>query len=416
LRNAPTRLIITVVSFSSPISRLRALGAYNLGLALMCGSACGGGGSPSGGTSPFDLPTVVSSGGPVMSSPRVQPIYFPGFAFQTEVDTFLAKMAGSTYWPTTVSEYGVGDLTILPSVVTSVSSSTAQSDSTIAGLLAQVFTADGAALGTPSGDTIYLLLFPSTTTITAQGQAMCTDTGPSGFHTEYTLNGVNVSGIVLPSCSTFAGDSTLTGVQALTPTISHEVIESATDPFPTTQPAFADVDDRHAIWSVAINGGEVADLCENETPDLTTPGDIGYPVQRIWSNAAASAGQSPCVPVPPGELFFIAVPSLPDQVLVSRGGKQFSVPALTATVGSQANVSVSMRSENNSVAGWAVGALEYHSDSASVPTPSSMQGATGQTLRLSVVPNEVASGLFPLIIASGSQKAVHFWIGAINRK
>ncbi len=411
---------MTLVSFSSPISRLRALGAYNLGLALMCASACGGGGgggTPSGGTSPFDLPTVVSSGGPVLSAPRVQPIYFPGFAFRTDIDAFLSKLPGSTYWPTTVTEYGVGDLTILPSVVTSVSSGTAQSDSTIPGLLAQVFAADGAALGTPSGDTIYLLLFPSTTTITAQGQVMCTDTGPSGYHTEYTLNGTSVAGIVLPACMTYAGDSTLTGVQALTPTISHEIIESATDPFTTTRPAYFDVDDRHAIWSVAINGGEVADLCENETPDLITPDDIGYPVQRIWSNAAANAGQSPCVPVPPGELFFIAVPSLPDQVLVSRAGKQFSVPAITATVGSQVSVSVSMHSENNGVAGWGVAALEYHSDNASVPQPSTVQGATGQTLRLNVVPNEVASGLFPLIIASGgSQQAVHFWIGAISRK
>ena len=410
---------MTLVSFSSPISRHRALGAYNLALALLCASACGGGGgggSPPAATSPFDLPTVVNAGGPVLAAPRVQPIYFPGFAFQTDIDTFLSKLPGSSYWPTAVSEYGVGDLTIKPSVVTSVSSGTAQSDATMAGLLAQVFAADGAALGPPSGDTIYLLMFPSTTTITAQGQVMCGDSAPSGYHTEFSLNGTNVAGVILPSCPNYAGDTTLTGVQALTPTISHEVIESATDPLTTTQPAYSDVDDRHAIWSVAINGGEIADLCENETPDLISPDDIGYPVQRVWSNAAADAGQSPCVPVPPGELFFIAVPSLPDLVAVTRGGKSFSVPAITATVGAQASVSVTMHSENNGVASWGVGALEYHSDNASVPQPTAVKGLTGQTLNVSVVPNEVASGLFPLIIASVNQNALHFWIGAINRK
>ena len=197
--------------------------------------ACGGGsGGGSSGSSAFDLPTVVSSGGPVLDSPRVQPIYFPGFAFQTDVDGFLAKMARSSYWPTVVKEYGVGDLTVMPSLVTSVSAGAALTDTDIPGLLAQVFTSSGGALGTPSRDTIYLLLFPSSTTITAQGQVMCGASAPSGYHTEFSLGGVTVPGIVVPSCPNYAGDTTLTGVQALTPTISHEIVESATDPFTTT--------------------------------------------------------------------------------------------------------------------------------------------------------------------------------------
>jgi hypothetical protein len=352
----------------------------------------------------------------VLDAPRVQPIYFPGYSFQTDVDTFLAKMATSAYWPTVVAEYGVGELTIKPSVVTTVSSGASLADTDIAGLLAQVFASDGAALGSPSRDTIYLLLFPSSTRVTAQGQVMCGDGGASGYHTEYSIGGVSVPGIVVPSCPDYAGDKTLTGAQALTPTISHEIVETATDPFTSTSPAFFDVDQRHAIWSVAINGGEVADLCENETPDLVTPDDIGYPVQRIWSNAAAKAGTGPCVPVPPGEIFFIAVPSLPNSVLVSRGGEQFNVPALYATVGAAATVSAALKSENNGVAAWSVGAMEIHSDNPSVPTPTLVPGRTGQTVQASVAPNEVMSGLSPLIIASVNKTAVHFWIGAIDRR
>ena len=377
--------------------------------------ACGGGGGSSPGSSGFDLPTVVSSGGPVLDTPRVQPIYFPDFAFQTDVDTFLAKMAASSYWPTVVKEYGVGDLTIRPSVVSTVSSGAALTDTDIPGLLTQVFATDGAAVGTPSRDTIYLLLFPSSTTITAQGQMMCGVSAPSGYHTEFAIAGVNIPVVVVPSCPNFAGDNSLTGVKALTPTISHEIVESSTDPFTTTSPAYFDVDERHTIWSVAINGGEVADLCENETPDLITPDDIGYPVQRIWSNNAVMAGTGPCVPVPPGEVFFIAVPTLPNQVSVSYNGKQFSVPSLNVAVRASATVNVSMRSENNAFAQWTVGALEFHSDSA-VPSPSGLTGQTGQTLRLNVVPNAISSGLFPLIIASATRDAIHFWVGAIQRK
>jgi hypothetical protein len=417
--------MMMVVSVPSVIPRPRVFGARACGRVWMTAAAlvavlglpaCGGGGGGGSGSSAFDLPTVVSSGGPILDSPRVQPIYFPNYAFQTDIDAFLAKMAGSTYWPAVVKEYGVGDLTIMPSLATTVSSGAALADTDIPGLLAQVFTSSGGSLGTPSRDTIYLLLFPSTTTITAQGQVMCGASAPSGYHTEFSLGGVNVPGIVVPSCPDYAGDKTLTGVQALTPTISHEIVEAATDPFTTTAPAYFDVDERHTIWSVAINGGEVADLCENETPDLTTPDDIGYPVQRIWSNDAVKAGTGPCVPVPPGEVFFIGVPTLPDQVAVSYNGKQFSVPALTATVGVSASVAVSMRSEGKAVQQWVVGALEFHSDNASVPQESGQPGQTGQTLQVSVVPNEVMKGLFPLIIASATGNAVHFWVGAINRK
>ena len=66
-----------------------------------CGSDGGGGGS-------FDLPTAGSIGGPVLPSPRVQPIYFKGFPYATETDTFLTRLASSTYWSTVTSEYGKG--------------------------------------------------------------------------------------------------------------------------------------------------------------------------------------------------------------------------------------------------------------------------------------------------------------------
>lgn len=411
--------MMTVVLPPPAISRARTLGTRartSALVALVCLGVAACGSSGGGSSSPFDLPEVVSSGGPVLDAPRVQPIYFPGYTFQTDIDTFLAKMASSTYWPTVVGEYGVGDLTIKPSVLTTVSSGDSITDTDIPGLLARVFTSDGAALGAPSRDTIYLLLFPSSTRITAQGQLMCGDGAASGYHTEYTIGGVNVPGIVVPSCPDYAGDKTLTGAQALTPTISHEIVEAATDPFTTSSPAYFDVDQRHAYWSVAINGGEVADLCENETPDLITPDDIGYPVQRIWSNAAVKAGTGPCVPVPPGELFFIGIPSLPSTVLVTRGGEQFSVPALYAPVGAAATVNVTLKSENNGVASWSVGALEIHSDNPSVPSPTLVPGQTGQTVRSTVAPNEVATGLSALIIASVNKTAVHFWIGAIVRR
>jgi hypothetical protein len=89
----------------------------------------------------------------------------------------------------------------------------------------------------------------------------------------------------------------------MTSTTTHELAEAATDPLFLTSPAYAAVDDAHAFWMELTGGGEVGDLCEQ---DLVTPPDVGYAVQRIWSNAAASAGHDPCVPAVAPAYFNVA--------------------------------------------------------------------------------------------------------------
>ena len=79
--------------------------------------------------------------------------------------------------------------------------------------------------------------------------------------------------------------------ESYTSLTSHELFEAATDPYFYTQPAYRGLDD-----PLVQNGisNEVGDLCEGTTP--VTPTDVGYPVQRIWSNASSMAGHSPCAP------------------------------------------------------------------------------------------------------------------------
>jgi hypothetical protein len=387
--------------------------------AIDCGADNSGVG-PSGMTSttPFDLPTVINSGGgPVLSAPRVQAIYFSGHPFVDDIDGFLARLAASPYWPGVVAEYGVGGLTVLPSHVSSIAGPDSIVSTDIQALFARVMDADAAALGPASPDTIYLMLFPATTTVVSSGQALCQPTTASGYHTEAVAGGTSVALVVIPFCTSFPGTK-LSGVSALTPTISHELVESSTDPFPASAPAFLTTDERHAMWAEAVNGGEAADLCENESPNLAEVADIGLPVQRIWSNAAAAAGTGPCVPVPAGEIYFTAIPRLPDQVTVQRDGKRFSVPALRAAVGASAMVSVTLRSEGDRLPSWAVGALEYHADVATLPHPLPKVGRSHQTLSLGVVPSAASAGVFPLIVTSEDQAgdAVHFWIGTMQRQ
>ena len=409
--------MMMTVSISSTVSGALALGA----LLATCGTgACGGSSSGSGGSAPdtpFDLPIVMPSGGPVLVAPRVQPIYFPGFPFQADIDTFLARLSASSYWPAVAAEYGVGALTVLPGHLSSVPAGATLVSTDIGALFAQVMNADAVALGPPDRDTIYPLFLPSSTALTSSGQPFCGAGEASGFHTEWPIDGTSVAGVVIPFCTSTPDDPSLTGVLALTPTLSHELIEASTDPFPSSAPAFIDVDDRHIMWSVAVSGGEVADLCENESPNVITPDDIGFPVQRVWSNAAAQAGTGPCVPVPAGEIYVAAVASLPNRALVKVNGVQFSVPTLTAAPGANATVGVTLRSVGDGRASWIVGALEYHADSATIPSPVPVTGRNRQALRLGITPNGAGSGLFPLIIQSAvSRDEVHYWIGSIQRR
>jgi hypothetical protein len=57
-------------------------------------------------------------------------------------------------------------------------------------------------------------------------------------------------------------------------------------------------------------GGEIADMCVLEPSSFITPPDVGFLVQRVWSNANAAASHDPCAPVPAGEVYFNAVPDL----------------------------------------------------------------------------------------------------------
>jgi hypothetical protein len=400
------------------VERYRAgLGCWLLALVAGCGGSSGGGGETVGNrATPFDLPTVISLGGPVLSAPRVQAIYFPGFDLAADIDGFLGGLGGSAYWQQVTAEYGVGRLTTSASHTSSVAAPRTLDIGGVQALLEQVFGADTAVLGAPRRDTIYAVFFPASTTLTSAGATLCQRQAPTGLHTEMTLAGTGVAVAVIPECASAPERPDLTGAAALTPTVSHELIESATDPFLGSAPAFADTDEQHAIWSVALSGGEVADLCENEQPNLVVPPELGLPVQRIWSNAAVAAGAGPCVPVPAGETYFNAVGRLPDSVSIQRRGETLSVPALELAAGAAGVVSADLRGQLGSPASWSVAAVELHASSASIPAFMPVVGTLGETLSIPVTAPSTAIGTFPLLILSVSPGARHLWVGTVQRR
>jgi hypothetical protein len=245
--------------------------------------------------------------------------------------------------------------------------------------------------------------------------------GPAGYHRQATISGVTVPVAVIPTCSATAGDPSLMGASVLTPALSHELTEAATDPFPDSAPAFKSTDPAHVMWAVAMTGGEIADLCENDRPNLITPDDLGFPVVRIWSNAAAMGTAGPCVPVPAGETYFTAVARLPTTTrLQLPGGVTADVPSVVAAAGAAATVTVDFRADDPSLT-WRVLAIEFH-DAASIGSllmgASAVTGRAGEAHTIPILaPTTASSGIFPLVVLSRSTSgSQHLWVGAVRRQ
>jgi hypothetical protein len=189
----------------------------------------------------------------------------------------------------------------------------------------------------------------------------------------------------------------------MTGVISHEWVEASTDPFVTTQGAFTisggalsayyTVDTDHTIWAVIEPGGEAGDLCEPEAPEYFTPTDVGYEVQRTWSNLAAMASHDPCVPAPAGQAFFDSAPVLTDSVtFTSALTGSIMTKGVTIPVGQSKTIEVDLFSDADTGGPWTVKAedlLYKYYGSYGIPATLSFawdrtSGVNGEKLHLTV--------------------------------
>lgn len=277
------------------------------------------------------LPDLVNAAkGPVLTTPRIAFVFYPGDARAADLASFARKVASSTYWSATTSEYGVGAL----SYTTAFELTGETAPKTISQVELQAKIANELAsgrLGVPDPQTIYTIVFPLGTTVT-QANPFIDVLGPlmscvafSGYHDNVAVAlddagpKTDFAYAVIPTCHA--------DVASLTSVISHEWVEAATDPQVTSNgifsvsggphAAFYAPDTDHSVWSL-LGGGEAGDLCETSGPSIDfTPADIGFPVQRTWSNLAARGSHEPCVPHVAGPAYFAAAPVLPQTVMFS---------------------------------------------------------------------------------------------------
>jgi len=294
-------------------------------------------------------PQMGSNGGPVLAAPEIVPIFFTGDDdMQAQLEAFLRAIPGSDYWHAVGSEYGVGDPTVLPSIVSPEPPPTTDDElqallEAHAGPLETGPMHARGQLGWPAPDpnTVYVVFLPSGVTLTAGSDVSCKTFG--GYHSE--TNQSRIVYALLPRCPT-----TGVPINAISPALSHELIEAATDPHPGTAPGWAGVDSDDLIWDFAP-GGEVGDMCEYVAAAFQPL--IGtYVVQRSWSNASAAAGHDPCVPAL-AQPYVTAAPNFADVQLDYPGGSA-TTRGIQISNGSSATVDLDLFSDAPT-ADWTVG-------------------------------------------------------------
>ncbi len=226
------------------------------------------------------MPLAKSSGGPVMTSPRFVPIVFSAEDRTSDIGAFMNAIAGSTYWTSIATQYGVGAASASSPIVVNETPATSITDAEIVTWLQDKLDGTHADFGSPDTNAIYVVYYPDTTTI---HQSILGDSCFSfgGYHYEAKVGSTRIVYAVIARCKG----------EAMTSITAHEIFEAATDPYFASAPAYQTVDDPTELSSW---GGEIGDLCEY-LPDVV-PSDVGYPVPPIWSNSAAAAGHNPCQP------------------------------------------------------------------------------------------------------------------------
>ncbi len=311
-------------------------------------------------------PQVIYYGGPVLAAPKLVPVFFSNDDATTvqQLTDFVNKIGGTQYWTAATSEYGVGPATSTqPVMLTEAAPDTIDDTPTGTDLgqlqdwLTAKLNADDPAWPTNDSNTVYILHYPASTTITASGQASCQAFG--GYHGSTNLdtnhNSADVAYAVIPNCGTFGN---LNGIDALTGAESHEIVEACTDPYvdsPTLQPAYATVDDAHLYWMRVLGGGEVGDMCAQFPNAFQKFSEVGYVVQRTWSNKAAMAGHDPCQPPFEGEgSYFNAAPELKDTISTTFQGQSISYKGVEIDLGDTQTIPLDLFSDGPVKAPWTV--------------------------------------------------------------
>ncbi|HWE29796.1 MAG TPA: hypothetical protein VHB97_17420 [Polyangia bacterium] len=202
-----------------------------------------------------------------------------------DAQKFTAWMLTSSYWTTSLAEYGV-HAGVAKGVITIPGPPPATIDQVE---LDQLIDANMGMGGWPTanGNTIISVVTNPSTSVTAGGQpAGCVQF--DGYHQLSSSGGVPY--LINAYCKDASGNPDFAN---LTVTISHEAAEASSDWNLSVNAAYFP-----GTKTKIIGGGETGDLCIAMNASIKSPAGDTYLVQKIFSDAAAAAGNKPFCPDP----------------------------------------------------------------------------------------------------------------------
>ena len=355
------------------------------------------------------MPQVKSQGGSVLKAPHIILVFFPGDTLQTQLEDFLTKLSTSQFLAANVSEYGVGATTVGTPVLMASNPPASLTTGTMSS-----YVATNVVPKYPSADanTLFVVFIPASTKVDlGNNSSTCTDVG--GYH-ESTQSGKQVAYAIVPRCQSFVNQQPHinTLLAETTASATHEIVEAMTDPFPNASPAYNQLDAEHALWQYVLGGSEIGDLCAQSPDSFGVNAELGYTVQRSWSNKAAAAGHNPCVPQATGEVYFNAVYEPTDPVDLGGG---MTTKGLALSVGQSKTVDVTLISDAP-MNSFKVAGISLNPGEVTV-TFDKAGGYNGDKLKMTVKLNSAPSGgspLAPFFIVSTYGQAQQIWpVGVI---
>jgi hypothetical protein len=328
---------------------------------------------------PPELPQIASGGGPVLAQPRFVSVTFGGDPLAAQLDDFTTRYAASAEWGV-LAEYGVGPAKAGTPIHLTETPPTSIDDAGIQAWLRDRLDGTHSEWGNADPSTIYTIYYPAGTTVSENGQPTCSGGAEiGGYHDETTTAaGAPIVYAVVPRCDG--------SIDHITGPASHELAEAATDPHLHSAPAYGRIDPDHLAF--AIVGGEVGDLCEKDSDAMLRAADVGYVVQREWSNMAAAADHQPCLPAPAGDVFFISAPVVDDPIAVPIGNQTLTTLGVRLAVGESKTIHIELFSDGPTSGAWTVSAVDAAMVFGGTPALSftwdHTTGKTGDTLHLTV--------------------------------
>ncbi len=362
------------------------------------------------------MPQAVTHDGPVMKSPKVVGITFQGDTLQAQEDTFVTQIVAATsYWSGATAEYGVGPLHAAAPQHIAAAAPATLADSDVQTWLTTQINAGG-GFPQPDANTIYVIFYPSTTTVTMDDGSLCNDF--EGYHGDYAITpGQLVTYAVVGQCPPPV--SGLAEIDEITAEASHEIIEAATDPLPFDQPAYSDVDPDHVAFALLGGGAEIGDLCAPFPDSFYTPTGLTSLVQRVWSNEAAAASHDPCQPQGASP-YFNSAPVLTDTIPVS--GLPFgssTTKGVKIPVGTSKTIELDLYSDAPTSGPWKVSVLDASTFFGGSPSLSfsldKTTGKNGDKIQLTIKALAKSSlGVSPFWIQNDLGQVSTVWIGLVG--